>query len=113
MELSESFQVAAIIKKLHPMWRDFKNYHKHKGKETNLKELIVCLRIDEKNKNTKRKFIVQLGVKFVETGSKPSIRRVRSPALHQEETTPRMSKSLKATVKILKKTDIIQMSDES
>lgn len=29
----ESFQVAAIIEKLPPAWKDFKNYLKHKRKE--------------------------------------------------------------------------------
>ena len=30
MSLSESFQVAAIIEKLSPLWKEFKNYLKHK-----------------------------------------------------------------------------------
>ena len=30
MVLSESFQVSAIIKKLPPSWKEFKNYLKHK-----------------------------------------------------------------------------------
>ena len=30
MSLSESFQVAAIIEKLPPLWKEFKNYLKHK-----------------------------------------------------------------------------------
>ena len=33
MVLSESFQVAAIIEKLQPNWKDFKNYLKNKSKE--------------------------------------------------------------------------------
>ena len=32
MMLSETFQVAAIIEKLPPAWKDFKNYLKHKRK---------------------------------------------------------------------------------
>ena len=32
-KLSESFQVAAIVEKLPPSWKDFKNYLKHKHKE--------------------------------------------------------------------------------
>ncbi|KZV22317.1 hypothetical protein F511_05271 [Dorcoceras hygrometricum] len=36
MEINEPFQVAAIIKKLPLMWRDFKNYLKHKRKELKL-----------------------------------------------------------------------------
>ena len=50
MVLSETFQVAAIIEKLHPRWKDFKNYLKHKRKEMNLEELIVRLRIEEDNR---------------------------------------------------------------
>ena len=37
MSLSESFQVAAIIEKLPPLWKEFKNYLKHKRKEMRLK----------------------------------------------------------------------------
>ena len=38
MVLSESFQVAIIIEKLPPNWKDFKNYLKHKRKETKLED---------------------------------------------------------------------------
>ena len=50
MSLGESFQVAAIIEKLPPSWKDFKNYLKHKRKEMNLEDLIVRLRIEEDNR---------------------------------------------------------------
>ena len=50
MSLSESFQVAAIIEKLPPSWKDFKNYLKHKRKEMNLEDLIVRLRTEEDNR---------------------------------------------------------------
>ncbi|KAB2631113.1 hypothetical protein D8674_008632 [Pyrus ussuriensis x Pyrus communis] len=33
MSLSETFQVTAVIEKLPPTWKDFKNYLKYKGKE--------------------------------------------------------------------------------
>ena len=36
MVLDESFQVAAIIEKLPPVWKDFKNYLKHKLKEMSM-----------------------------------------------------------------------------
>ncbi|GMP85165.1 hypothetical protein CsSME_00038436 [Camellia sinensis var. sinensis] len=49
MVLSESFQVAAIIEKLPPSWKEFKNYLKHKHKEMKLEELIVRLKIEEDN----------------------------------------------------------------
>ena len=47
MELSESFQVAAIVEKLPPSWKDFKNYLKHKRKKMGLEDLIVRLKIEE------------------------------------------------------------------
>ncbi|XP_073281876.1 uncharacterized protein [Primulina huaijiensis] len=55
MSLSESFQVAALIEKLPPSWKDFKNYLKHKRKEMELEDLIVRLRIEEDNKSTEAK----------------------------------------------------------
>ncbi|XP_073298295.1 uncharacterized protein [Primulina huaijiensis] len=55
MSLSESFQVAALIEKLPPLWKDFKNYLKHKRKEMGLEDLIVRLRIEEDNKSTEAK----------------------------------------------------------
>ena len=55
MILSETFQVAAIIEKLPPGWKDFKNYLKHKRKEMNLEELIVRLRIEEDNRGSEKR----------------------------------------------------------
>ena len=55
MSLSESFQVAAIIEKLPPLWKEFKNYLKHKRKEMRLKDLIVRLRIEEDNRAYEKK----------------------------------------------------------
>ncbi|KAL0332970.1 UNVERIFIED_CONTAM: hypothetical protein Scaly_2198500 [Sesamum calycinum] len=49
MKLSESFQVAAMIEKLPPLWKDFKNYLKHKRKKMGLEDLMVRLRIEEDN----------------------------------------------------------------
>ena len=43
--VNDAFQVAAIIEKLPPMWKDFKNYLKHKRKEMTVEDLIVRLRI--------------------------------------------------------------------
>ena len=54
MILSETFQVAAIIEKLPPRWKDFKNYLKHKRKEMNLEERIVRLRIEKNNRDSKK-----------------------------------------------------------
>ncbi|KAF3638365.1 putative phosphoserine aminotransferase, chloroplastic-like [Capsicum annuum] len=53
--VNEAFQVVAIIEKLPPMWKDFKNYLKHKRKEMSVEDLIVRLRIEEDNKAAKRR----------------------------------------------------------
>ncbi|XP_073152147.1 uncharacterized protein [Henckelia pumila] len=55
MEINEPFQVASIIEKLPPQWKDFKNYLKHKHKELKPEDFIVRLRIDEDNRNTEAK----------------------------------------------------------
>ena len=56
MILPETFQVATIMEKLQPTWRDFKNYLKHKRKELKLEYLIVRLRIEKDNwKSEKRR----------------------------------------------------------
>ncbi|KAL0392794.1 UNVERIFIED_CONTAM: hypothetical protein Sradi_2502200 [Sesamum radiatum] len=50
LKLSEPFQVVAMIEKLLPLWKDFKNYLKHKRKEMELEDLIVRLRIEVDNR---------------------------------------------------------------
>ncbi|XP_070026559.1 uncharacterized protein [Nicotiana sylvestris] len=50
--INKAFQVEAMIEKLPPLWKDFKNYLKHKRKEMSLDDLIVRLRIEEDNKTT-------------------------------------------------------------
>ncbi|KAF3648812.1 hypothetical protein FXO38_17979 [Capsicum annuum] len=50
--VNETFQVAAIIEKLPPILKNFKNYLKHKRKEMSVEDLIVKLR----GKKVKRKF---------------------------------------------------------
>ncbi|XP_027168509.1 uncharacterized protein LOC113768370 [Coffea eugenioides] len=52
MILSETFQVAAVIEKPPPGWKDFKNYLKHKRKEMSMEDLIVRLRIEEDNRGS-------------------------------------------------------------
>ena len=47
MVLDEQFQVAVIIDKLPPGWKDFKNFLRHKTKEFSLESLITRLRIEE------------------------------------------------------------------
>ena len=55
MNLSETFQVAAIIEKLPPAWKDFKNYLKHKRKEMSIEDLVVRLRIEEDNRCSEKR----------------------------------------------------------
>ncbi|PHT49875.1 hypothetical protein CQW23_09622 [Capsicum baccatum] len=53
--VNDEFQVAAIIEKLLPMWKDIKNYLKHKRKEMTVKNFIVRLRIEDDNKAFERR----------------------------------------------------------
>ncbi|XP_019231428.1 PREDICTED: uncharacterized protein LOC109212255 [Nicotiana attenuata] len=55
MVINEAFQVAAFIEKLPPLWKDFKNYLKHKRKEMTLEDLIIHLRIEHDNKAAEKK----------------------------------------------------------
>lgn len=55
MSASEYFQVATIIEKLPPMWKDFKNFLNHKRKEMKLEGLIVRLRMEEHNSASEKK----------------------------------------------------------
>lgn len=55
MMLREIFQVAAIIEKLPPAWKDLKNYLKHKRNEMNVEELIIRIRIEEDNNGSKKR----------------------------------------------------------
>ncbi|XP_047257611.1 uncharacterized protein LOC124889674 [Capsicum annuum] len=48
--VNEAFQVASIIEKLPPLWKNFKNYLKHKRKKMLAEGLIVRLCIEEDNK---------------------------------------------------------------
>ncbi|XP_073120646.1 uncharacterized protein [Henckelia pumila] len=69
MEINEPFQVASIIEKLPPMWKDFENYLKNKRKELKLEDLIVRLRIEEDNRNTEAKS----NKKMMETEAKTNL----------------------------------------
>ena len=43
MKICETFQVATIIEKLPPSWKDFRSYLKHKKKQISLEDLGVRL----------------------------------------------------------------------
>ena len=47
--------MVAIIEKLSRLWKEFKNYLKHKQKEMRLEDLIVRLRIEEDNRASEKK----------------------------------------------------------
>ena len=55
MVLGESFQVATIIEKLTPTWKDFENYLEHKRKEMSMEDLAVRLHIKEDNRGSDKK----------------------------------------------------------
>ncbi|XP_073138988.1 uncharacterized protein [Henckelia pumila] len=83
MEINEPFQVASIIEKLPPQWKDFKNYLKHKFKKLKLEDLIVRLRIEEDNINTegkshtKNNFVVDPKEWWIDTSSTSRIYAAR------------------------------------
>ncbi|MCF8704054.1 hypothetical protein L3055_10995 [Corynebacterium sp. MC-02] len=56
MVVNEAFQVVALIEKLLPSWKDFKNYLKHKRKEMKLEDLVICLKIEEDNKTAEKRY---------------------------------------------------------
>ncbi|XP_047269238.1 uncharacterized protein LOC124898947 [Capsicum annuum] len=53
--VNDAFQVAAIIEKLPPLWKNFKNYLKHKRKEMTVEDLIIRLCIEKDNKAAERR----------------------------------------------------------
>ena len=55
MPLDDQFQVAVIIDKLLPLWKDFKNTLGHKTMEFSLKSLITRLRIEEEARRHDKK----------------------------------------------------------
>jgi hypothetical protein len=73
--ISESFQVAAIIGKLPPAWKDFKHYLKHKRKDMSLEDLIVRLKIEEDNHGTERRISVESHRVNMVENEKPSRKR--------------------------------------
>ncbi|XP_069144482.1 uncharacterized protein [Solanum lycopersicum] len=69
MIVNDVFQVAAIIEKLPPLWKDFKNYLKCKCKAMTVENLIVRLRIEEDNMDAEKRSrgtSAISGVNFVE-----------------------------------------------
>jgi hypothetical protein len=46
--------MVAIIGKLPPSWKEFKNYFKHKSKKTGVEDLILRQRVEKENKLSKK-----------------------------------------------------------
>ena len=61
--LPETFQVATIIEKLPPAWRDFKNYLKYKHKDMKLKISLWILGLRRTTENPRRGVIRTLEAK--------------------------------------------------
>ena len=59
MVLNEDFQVATVIEKLPPRWKDFKNYLKDKRKEMSVEDLIVRLCIEKENSRSENRGLTQ------------------------------------------------------
>lgn len=82
MVRNESFQVAAVTKKLPLSWKDFESHLKHKRKEMELKDLIMRLRIEEDKRNFEKKFggcLTEAKANIVETRVKKDKKRKHSP----------------------------------
>lgn len=50
MDFDEKFQVGAIIEKLPPSWKDFKQILKHLTEDLSVQKLVLKLRVEEGNK---------------------------------------------------------------
>ncbi|KAF3671071.1 putative transcription factor MYB21-like [Capsicum annuum] len=58
--VNEAFQVATIVEKLPPMWKDFKKYSKHKHKEMSTEDLIKGKKKDQANAAESKKEVDDL-----------------------------------------------------
>lgn len=70
-KICEGFQVSAIIEKLPPSWKEYKNSLKHKIKEMSLEDLIIRIMIEEDNRMAERRERPDLGTNanLIEGGS--------------------------------------------
>uniref|UniRef100_A0A1U7XMK9 Uncharacterized protein LOC104240197 n=1 Tax=Nicotiana sylvestris TaxID=4096 RepID=A0A1U7XMK9_NICSY len=88
MAVNEAFQVAAMIEKLPPSWRDFKNYLKHKRKEMKLEDLVIRLKIEEDNQTAEKKSRANstiMGANIVEETAPKIKKRKRSSGQTKEQ----------------------------
>ncbi|PON64298.1 hypothetical protein PanWU01x14_126120 [Parasponia andersonii] len=68
MVICEPFQVATIIEKLPPSWKNFKSYLKYKRKAMNLEDLVIRLCIEEDNRRAEK-----TGVSSSTSGAKANV----------------------------------------
>ncbi|XP_070029830.1 uncharacterized protein [Nicotiana sylvestris] len=97
MVLNEAFQVAAMIEKLPPSWRDFKNYLKHTRKEMKLEDLVICLKIEEDNKTAEKKSrgnSMIKGANIIEGTAPKSNKRKRSSGQTNEQNKKKIQGQL-------------------
>jgi len=78
MTLDEQFQVAVMIDKLPPSWKDFKNTLRHKTKEFSLESLITRLRIEEESRKHDEKEEILVVVKPTAAVLKPKGVKMKS-----------------------------------
>ncbi|MCI19086.1 hypothetical protein A2U01_0040241, partial [Trifolium medium] len=76
MPLDEQFQIAMMIDKLPPSWKDFKNQLRHKTKEFSIESLITRLRIEEESRRQDQKEEEKV---YVVTGNKKKFGAVLKP----------------------------------
>ncbi|XP_070032993.1 uncharacterized protein [Nicotiana tomentosiformis] len=88
MAVNEAFQVVAMIEKLPPSWRDFKNYLKHQHKEMKLEDHVIRLKIEEDDKTVEKKSrgnSTIMGANIVEETAPKSKKRKRSSGQTKEQ----------------------------
>lgn len=83
MTLDEQFQVAVMIDKLPPSWKDFKNILGHKTKEFSLESLITRLRIEEESRKQDQKEEVLAVVKPTSAVLKPKGKNMKFQSRNQ------------------------------
>ncbi|CAJ2668640.1 unnamed protein product [Trifolium pratense] len=76
MPLDEQFQIAVMIDKLPPSWKEFKNQLRHKTKEFSIESLITRLRIEEESRRQDQK---EEEKAYVVTGNKKNFGAVLKP----------------------------------
>ncbi|KAK3004008.1 hypothetical protein RJ639_017895 [Escallonia herrerae] len=77
MPLPEPFETGSLIEKLHDSWSDYKSMMKHKRKDMTLEDVIMHIRIEEKNRSREK------AAKAKEFTSKENLIKERHDRLHR------------------------------